>query len=130
LIKILIPYIAVWRAPLLLAESPEDQIRLKDLFDRWNIALKSGLDAFAAAHPDATVRLTDFEPISLEALNNPTKYGAPNDLCTNMDGTSCLWWDTLHPGVEIHRLLAKQMAKTWADIFFKSPGDCKREFSA
>ncbi|KAI9148870.1 Acetylesterase [Paramyrothecium foliicola] len=113
----------VSRSPFVLALTPEDQTRLGGLFDRWNSALVSGIDAFAKAHPDAVVRLIDSKPPFLEALNNPTKYGAPDNMCYNSDGTSCLWWDTLHPGVEIHRLLAKEVARTWADLFFKAPSD-------
>jgi phospholipase/lecithinase/hemolysin len=77
----------------------------------------ANLDAFAQLNPDAVVKLIDSEPPFVEAINNPTKYGAPDNLCENMDGVSCLWWDNLHPGVAIQRLLAENVAAAWPEFF-------------
>jgi hypothetical protein len=108
---------ALSRAPLILSQTPEDQVRLRGLFDRWNDALVANLAAFAQLNPDAVVRLIDSAPPFIEAIENPTKYGAPDNLCENKDGVSCLWWDNLHPGVAIQRLLAKDVAAAWPEFF-------------
>lgn len=57
-----------------------------------------------------------------KALENPTRYGAPNASCYNADGVSCLWFNDYHPGVEINRLVAAGAADLWKGEFFLSQG--------
>lgn len=44
-------------------------------------------------------------------LNEPHKYGYPNNTCIDDDGTSCVWWNNYHPGLKYHALQAKDMKK-------------------
>jgi phospholipase/lecithinase/hemolysin len=45
-----------------------------------------------------------------KALDNPTAYGAPNAVCYNSNGVSCLWWNDYHPGQAIQDLVAQSIS--------------------
>lgn len=47
------------------------------------------------------------------AINNPTAYGAPNAVCYNANGVSCLWWNNYHPGQAIQKLVAQAAIAAW-----------------
>ncbi|KAJ5924097.1 Acetylesterase [Penicillium verhagenii] len=44
-------------------------------------------------------------------LDDPHKYGYPNNTCIDDDGTTCVWWNNYHPGLKYHALQSKDMKK-------------------
>lgn len=117
-LEFLLKRAALLRTPLGSEQSEEGQARIQKQIDAFNDDLASGLDAFASANSGAVVQLIDSSAPFNKALDDPSAYGAPNATCENMDGTSCLWWDELHPGVAIQKLLAETVAAAWKGTFF------------
>ncbi|KAL1967666.1 hypothetical protein VTN77DRAFT_2923 [Rasamsonia byssochlamydoides] len=60
-------------------------------------------------HTDTTVVLYDSWTFMTKVLDNPTAYGYPNATCNDSDGTSCVWWNNIHPGTKYHQLQAEDM---------------------
>lgn len=42
-------------------------------------------------------------------LDNPAEYGYRDATCMNADGSSCVWWNNLHPGWTYHKYQADDM---------------------
>jgi phospholipase/lecithinase/hemolysin len=64
--------------------------------------------------------LVDASAAYYEALDDPARFGAPDDMCENLDGKSCLWWNNYHPGMAIHRLLGAEVARVVGAPWFKA----------
>lgn len=73
---------------------------------QWNKALNSGAASFESKHPDSSILFMDTKSVFNPILDHPTEYGAPDNTCHNHDGTSCLWFDTIHPGQAIQSAVA------------------------
>jgi phospholipase/lecithinase/hemolysin len=73
----------------------------------YNKEVGNVLERFKSANSEATGQIFDTSPSFVRALDNPTAYGAPDATCVNQNGVSCLWYDTYHPGIAIHKLLAQ-----------------------
>lgn len=73
----------------------------------FNNLLEAGLSDFRGNNTNATVWLLNTTTIFDCALDNPELYGATDATCYNSDGTTCLWWNDLHPGMAIHDLVAE-----------------------
>lgn len=86
----------------------------------YNRLLQAGISAFETANADAHVSLVDTAVQFNEALDNPTEHGSPDALCIDDDGNSCLWFDGYHPGVEINRLVAEDVARAVGAPFFEN----------
>lgn len=98
------------RTPQLIGESAAAQEAMASDVDRFNEAIREGIRDFAHHNREATVWLLNTTKIFNEALDNPTAYGAPNALCYNSNGVSCLWWNDYHPGKAIQDLVAKSIS--------------------
>ncbi|KAK9772083.1 hypothetical protein AB5N19_11705 [Seiridium cardinale] len=77
------------------------------LVNDFNDLLQAGLSEFESSNADATVWFLNTTTIFDAALDNPSAFGAADATCYNSDGTTCLWWNDLHPGLAIHRLVAE-----------------------
>jgi phospholipase/lecithinase/hemolysin len=107
------------KSPLMAGgQSPEGLKQLQDQISLWNTVLKTKLADFQAANKLATFKLVDTAPAFNTAIENPDKYGAPDALCHDEDGVSCLWFNDYHPATAIQRLVGSQVAAAW-DGFFK-----------
>lgn len=73
----------------------------------FNELLETGLYGFRRNNANATVWLLNSTTIFDLALDNPSAYGATDATCYKSDGTTCLWWNDLHPGLAIHKLVAE-----------------------
>lgn len=95
------------RSPMLAVEDKAEAAPVKRAIDEFNVALVQHVSSFTASRPQAHVRVLDTGPVFNEVLDDPQKYGAPNSTCFNADGKSCLWFNDLHPGFEIHKAVAE-----------------------
>ncbi|KAI0020471.1 GDSL lipase/esterase [Xylariomycetidae sp. FL0641] len=87
--------------------------------DEYNSELSAALDSFASSNADIGVAVVVDTSSAFEtAVSNPSAYGAPDATCTNTDGTSCLWYDTIHPGEAIQDLFAQAVASALEGSFF------------
>ncbi|KAH8700789.1 hypothetical protein BGW36DRAFT_425598 [Talaromyces proteolyticus] len=79
----------------------------------FNGAIKNMTSNFQQKYSDATVVFYDSFTLMTAILASPTKYGYPNDTaasCYNSDGSTCVWWNSLHPGYKFHQLMAEELA--------------------
>jgi phospholipase/lecithinase/hemolysin len=76
----------------------------------YNQLLVAAIATFKAANEGVTTYVYDTTVPFMQAIDDPTAYGAPNATCYNADGVSCLWWNDYHPGQAIHRLVAEGVA--------------------
>jgi phospholipase/lecithinase/hemolysin len=100
----------IQKTPEVEAESTSTQTQEGTAVDTYNKLLASGVEAFKAKNSGVTTWVFDTTAPFNEAINNPTKYGAPNANCYNGDGVSCLWFNNYHPGQAIHKLVAAGIA--------------------
>ncbi|PSR83567.1 hypothetical protein BD289DRAFT_369797 [Coniella lustricola] len=88
--------------------------------ETYNAALVSNMEAFKTNNTDITLG-TVFNTTSYfwEVLDNPTTYGLDSDItCANTDGTTCVWYDSYHPGQAIHNLVAEGFVEALTGTFF------------
>jgi len=102
----------------MLQESQETRDTEAAAIDVYNAAIAARLDAFKAANSGVEAQIVDTAVAFNKALDNPTQYGSPDASCYNEDGTSCLWFNDYHPGVEINRLVAEDVVDAWYCDFF------------
>ncbi|KAI8675987.1 hypothetical protein NCS57_00501600 [Fusarium keratoplasticum] len=95
--------------PTMLNQGEENTSRLISAIALFNGHITSKLRAFKKTNRQAKITLVDTSRAFNKAVKNPTAYGAPDALCINPDGVSCLWMDGYHPGVAIERLVAKDV---------------------
>jgi phospholipase/lecithinase/hemolysin len=96
--------------PLVLAESTSVQSQEGAAVVTYNNLLTSAIATFKSNNAGTTTYILQTSGPFLQAINNPTAYGAPNNNCYNSDGVSCLWWNNYHPGQAIHKLVAAAIA--------------------
>ncbi|KAJ4387613.1 hypothetical protein N0V93_008209 [Gnomoniopsis smithogilvyi] len=99
-----------WRAPKYLATNAttqEVQDTEKTLIGDLNDRYLARLAEFEEDNVDASVWTLNTTTVFDLALDNPTAYGSPDATCYDGDGTSCLWWNDLHPGQAIQNLVAQ-----------------------
>lgn len=96
-----------------------DLTKLASVVKLYNSIMAKNLVNFKREHCGVKAWLVDPGVAYHEALNHPEKYGAPDDMCENTDGVSCLWWNNYHPGVAIHRLLGAEVARVVGAPWFK-----------
>ncbi|KAH6897347.1 carbohydrate esterase family 16 protein [Thelonectria olida] len=58
------------------------------------------------------------------AFQNPHEFGAKNNSCFG-HATECLWWNKYHPAIEINKLVAIDIVKTWDGPPFHCPDSVK-----
>jgi len=108
----------IHKTPAMLQESQETRDTEAAAIDVYNAAIAARLDAFKAANSGVEAQIVDTAVAFNKALDNPTQYGSPDASCYNEDGTSCLWFNDYHPGVEINRLVAEDVVDAWYCDFF------------
>jgi hypothetical protein len=84
----------------------------------YNALLQQHFDVFQANHTGIMSSLINVDSAFDVVLDNPLRFGAPNATCENTDGTSCLWRDDLHAGVQIHNQVARKIADSLGSDFF------------
>ncbi|PWY91217.1 cellulose-binding GDSL lipase/acylhydrolase [Aspergillus heteromorphus CBS 117.55] len=75
----------------------------------YNRNLESMVDSWTREKGDVTTVFYDSWSFMSKVLDDPTKYGFPNNTCIDDDGTSCVWWNDYHPGMKYHLLQAEDM---------------------
>jgi phospholipase/lecithinase/hemolysin len=111
-------YIALERYPVVLRRdtaSRNQEISAKNTF---NSLLVQHFNKFVASHNEVLSHLINVDSAFDLVLDNPKRYGAPNTTCENTDGTSCLWRDDLHAGVQIHNQVALKVSATLGSEYF------------
>lgn len=103
----------IWRAPNP-QNYPDKRVvtLMQDAVQVWNTTLASHVQTFQRAYAGTTVHVFATDPWFGRVLDHPTQFGAPNALCANSDGKSCLWWDGLHPGLAIQKSVS--LGVQWA----------------
>lgn len=71
-------------------QGEENTSRLITAIELFNGHITSKLRAFKKANRQAKITLVDTSRAFNKAVNNPTAYGAPDALCINPDGVSCV----------------------------------------
>lgn len=66
------------------------QALLVSAIEQFNAGISSIVSKFQAAHSCVRVKVVDTSRAFNEALDNPAKYGAPDNTCYNGDGVSCV----------------------------------------
>ncbi|KAF6789713.1 cellulose-binding gdsl lipase acylhydrolase [Colletotrichum sojae] len=107
--------------PLMLEKGPESNAKLAAAVELYNKILEDNAHKFEKSYRGSRLWLVRTSEAYEAALDYPQAYGAPDATCTNEDGLSCLWWNTYHPGIQIHRLLGQDVAKTMGRPWFRSP---------
>ncbi|KAH9923753.1 uncharacterized protein BXZ73DRAFT_50834 [Epithele typhae] len=78
----------------------------QDAFVDWNASLKTNLEAFAAAHPDATVMIFSAFDLFERVRTDPAQFGYTQ---ADLDqGT--LFVDRFHPASKFHEVIAREFA--------------------
>ncbi|KAH8194284.1 hypothetical protein TruAng_011557 [Truncatella angustata] len=95
------------RSPEGLSNGTLPGAKLGEVVHNFNNLLQASLSEFRHANKDAKVWLLNSTSIFNIALDNPTAYGAKDATCYTSDGTTCLWYNDLHPGLAIHKLVAQ-----------------------
>ncbi|KAH8668424.1 hypothetical protein BX600DRAFT_480671 [Xylariales sp. PMI_506] len=86
----------------------------------YNNLLTTNLAQFNANNTGVSSWIVNTSIPFQQAIDNPTEYGAPDATCYNSDGTSCLWFNDLHPGIAIQQLVAEAVAETVGGPWFKA----------
>ena len=75
----------------------EPNAQLAAIIASYNSQVASSLEQFSAANEGVTATVVDTQlPFNL-ALDDPTAYGSPDNVCTNGDGVSCVSHRPLAP---------------------------------
>ncbi|KAF4883068.1 Acetylesterase [Colletotrichum fructicola] len=104
--------------PLMIEKGSESNAKVAAAVKLYNEILEKNFQKFKIAHPDAQAWLVRPSKSYETAIANPQEYGAPDAICTNEDGVSCLWWNNYHPGIQIHHLLGADVATTVGTPWF------------
>ncbi|CAP65933.1 uncharacterized protein PODANS_5_11290, partial [Podospora anserina S mat+] len=109
----------IHRTPVMVEETEWAQETEAAAIAKYNAAIASRAATFQAANAGSVIKIVDTGVAFNEALDNPTEYGSPDAKCWNGDGVSCLWFNDYHPGIEINRLVAEEVAEAWDGSFFE-----------
>lgn len=85
----------------------------------YNTELSARVSAFETANSGITTYVFDTQVPFNTALSAPATYGATNATCFDADGTTCLWFNDLHPGQAIQKLVAEGVAGQVSGDFFQ-----------
>ncbi|KAK4168475.1 SGNH hydrolase-type esterase domain-containing protein [Cladorrhinum sp. PSN259] len=106
------------KVPQIASQSASGRQRVTNSVKSFNSQLAARLEVFKQSKGDVQAAVIDSAGAIETAMANPKAYGAPDATCQNKNGKSCLWWDALHPGTAIHKLLAGDVAKAFKGTFF------------
>ncbi|KAI9642487.1 hypothetical protein NHQ30_009292 [Ciborinia camelliae] len=107
------------KSPMMLAYGDSITSSEAIVIAAYNNELNSQVAAFKSANTDVTTHVFDTQIPFNTALNDPTTYGAKSSTCYDADGTTCLWWNNLHPGQAIQKLVAEGVAEQLSGTFFQ-----------
>ncbi|KAL1947057.1 hypothetical protein VTO73DRAFT_14018 [Trametes versicolor] len=79
--------------------------RAKAAYESWNPLLRSGAEAFSAAHPDATVLLFSSWDLFTRVLSDPLSAGVAYEAPTR----TALFADGFHPSSAMHTIIEKDI---------------------
>lgn len=106
------------KVPQITGQNAQGRSKIMTNVNSWNTQLAARLATFKGKNAGVTAVVIESAAPFNTAISSPKTYGAPDATCLNRNGKSCLWWDNLHPGEAIHKLLAAEIAKAWKDTFF------------
>ena len=93
--------------PTVLSSGAENVAAEGKAVEQYNAALTRRVEAFTKANAGVKVAVVDTTKPFMEAINDPKNFGATDATCFDASGTKCLWWNDYHPGLAIHRLVAR-----------------------
>lgn len=105
------------QAPVFAEQTAQNMDYVRGNITTYNADLVTRLATFEAANSGVTGTIFNTTESFYTVLDDPTTYGSPDATCMNADGTSCLWYDTYHPGQAIQKLVAENFVKAMSGIF-------------
>lgn len=99
----------------MIGQSESDLKTLRADIIAYNKALTERAATFSKSSSGIEVTVFDTKPTFDTAVKNFKEYGAKDATCYG--GNECLWTDTYHAGVSIHKALAKNFAEGVSKIF-------------
>ncbi|KAK3314304.1 GDSL lipase/esterase [Apodospora peruviana] len=106
------------KVPQIAAQSATGRAKVMANVNSFNSQLATRLATFATQNANVTAVVVESAGPINAAISNPKQYQASDATCQNRNGKSCLWWDNLHPGTAIHKLLAEAVATAFKGSFF------------
>ncbi|KAF7942514.1 hypothetical protein EAE99_000564 [Botrytis elliptica] len=107
------------KSPMMLAYGDSVTSSEATVISAYNTELSARVSAFETANSETTTYVFDTQVPFNTALDAPATYGATNSTCFDADGTTCLWWNNLHPGQAIQKLVAEGVAEQLSGSFFQ-----------
>ncbi|RBQ79484.1 hypothetical protein FVER14953_11869 [Fusarium verticillioides] len=101
--------------PAMIGQSESDLKTLRADIIAYNKALTERAATFSNSSSDIEVTVFDTKPTFDSAVKNFKEYGAKDAACYG--GNDCLWTDTYHAGVAIHKAFAKNFAESISKTF-------------
>ncbi|SPJ72286.1 related to cellulose-binding GDSL lipase/acylhydrolase [Fusarium torulosum] len=96
--------------PTMIRQGAESNAMLVKSITHYNSQIATRLKTFKNKNSGVKAIVVDTSVAFKKAIKSPQNYGAPDALCYNADGKSCLWHDDYHPGIAINRLVAEDVA--------------------
>jgi phospholipase/lecithinase/hemolysin len=96
--------------PLVVAEGAADAADVGEAVVLYNQLLTQAVQQWRSETSGVSTWIFDTTTPFETVINDPTAYGAPDNLCYNADGVSCIWYNNYHPGQAIHKLIAQGLA--------------------
>lgn len=101
-----------------MAQSASGRAKVMANVNNLNTQLAARLETFKTQNSGVTAFMVESANALNKAIANPQTYGAPDAMCLNRNGKSCLWWDNLHPGTAIQKLFAEAVGSAFEGTFF------------
>ncbi|KAF5973898.1 hypothetical protein FBULB1_8072 [Fusarium bulbicola] len=101
--------------PAMIGQPESDLNTLRADIIAYNKALTERAANFSKSSSGVDVTVFDTKPTFDTAVKNFKEYGAKDATCYG--GNECLWTDTYHAGVAIHKALAKNFAEGISKVF-------------
>ncbi|KAM0246003.1 hypothetical protein ACHAP5_004974 [Fusarium lateritium] len=96
--------------PLMISQGAESNAMLVKSITNYNSQIATRLKAFKKKNSGVKAIVVDTSVAFKKAIKSPQNYGAPDAVCYNADGKSCLWFNDYHPGIAINKLVAEDVA--------------------
>ncbi|QSZ37335.1 hypothetical protein DSL72_009433 [Monilinia vaccinii-corymbosi] len=106
------------KTPRVLALNSSAQATYTTSIATWNKLVTNLATHFQSERAGSSVKVIETAIPFDAAISKPTAYGAPNAVCYNKNGVSCLWWNSFHPGQAVQKLVATAFAKAYSGTFF------------
>ncbi|KAF5638083.1 GDSL-like lipase acylhydrolase [Fusarium sp. NRRL 52700] len=101
--------------PAMMGQSESDLNTLRADIIAYNEALTERASTFSKSSSGVEVVVFDTKPTFDTVVKNFKEYGARDATCYG--GNDCLWTDTYHAGVAIHKALANDFAESISKVF-------------